>query len=73
MKKIFWNVGIEIYEDGTVKAAVLRSREAASQPSTTYKRNQWMEAVSLWCGSKAEAQGAVIGALALNRKLEVAA
>jgi hypothetical protein len=32
MKTRFWNVLVETYEDGTVKAAVLRNRETEYQP-----------------------------------------
>ena len=73
MKSRFWNVGIEIYEDGTVRAAVLRSREAASQPSDAYRREPRREIFSVWFISNVEAQGAVIEALSMNTAQEVAA
>ena len=66
MKTRFWNVGIEIYENGTVRAAVLRSREAASQPSDVYRREPGREIFSVWFVSNAEAQGVVIEALSMN-------
>jgi len=73
MKKIFWNVGIEIYEDGTVKAAVLRSREAVDQPSDGYRREPRREVFSLWFRTMYAANGAVVEALAMNMGQEVAA
>jgi hypothetical protein len=73
MKGKFWNVGIEIYEDGRVLAAVLRSREAKHQPSASYRKEPGREVFSLWYETEASAQGAVIEALAMNKKQEVAA
>jgi hypothetical protein len=73
MKTRFWNVGIEIYADGTVKAAVLRSREAEYQPRADYRKEPRREVFSFWYGTEASAQGAVIEALAMNKKQEVAA
>jgi hypothetical protein len=73
MKTRFWNVGIEIYKDGTVKAGVLRSREEASQPSDAYRLEPRREIFSVWFVSNAEAQGAVMDALAMNTVQEEAA
>jgi hypothetical protein len=73
MKKKFWNVGVEIYADGSVKAAILRSREAKYQPSVSYRKEPGREVFGLWYETEAEAQGAVLEALAMNRKQEVAA
>ena len=73
MKTRFWNIGVEIYMDGTVRAAVLRNREAASQPSDSYRREPGREIFSVWFVSNAEAQGAVIEALSMNTAQEVAA
>jgi hypothetical protein len=73
MKKKFWNVGIEIYEDGNVKAAVLRSREANYQPSAAYRKEPGREVFSLWYETEMTAQGAVLEALAMNRKQGAAA
>jgi hypothetical protein len=73
MKKKFWNVGIEIYEDGRVLAAVLRSREAECQPQAGYRKEPRREVFSLWYETEASAQSAVIEALAMGRKQEVAA
>jgi hypothetical protein len=73
MKKKFWNVGIEIYQDGIVKAAVLRSRTAEYQPQAAYRKEPGQEVFSLWYETFAEAQGAVLEALAMNRKQEAAA
>jgi hypothetical protein len=73
MKTRFWNVGIEIYEDGSVKAAVLRSREAEYQPSAAYRKEPGREVFSLWYETEAAAQGAVLEALAMNKGQEVAA
>jgi hypothetical protein len=73
MKARFWNVQIEISADGTVKAAVIRSREAEYQPSVQYKRDQWREVFSLWYETEAAAQGAVIEAKAMEKKERVVA
>jgi hypothetical protein len=73
MKKKFWNVGIEIYEDGTVKAAVLRSREAEYQPSAVYRKEPGREVFSFWYETAVNAKGAVLEALAMNKKQAVAA
>jgi len=73
MKAKFWNVGIEIYEDGTVKAAVMRSRVATIQPADGYRREPRREVYSVWFISYLEAQSAVIEALEMNVTQEVAA
>jgi hypothetical protein len=73
MKTRFWNVGIEIYEDGRVLAAVLRSREAKYQPSVAYRKEPGREIFSLWYETEEAAQGAVLEALAMNKKQEAAA
>jgi hypothetical protein len=73
MKKIFWNVGIEIYEDGTVKAAVLRVKEADKEPSDFYMRGISREVFRLWFATEEEANEAVRNALAMNENMEVAA
>ncbi|MDR1174564.1 MAG: hypothetical protein LBK83_03710 [Treponema sp.] len=73
MKKKFWNVGVEIYEDGRVLAAVLRSREAEYQPSASYRKEPRREIFSLWYETEAEAQGAVLEAKAMNKKQGAAA
>jgi hypothetical protein len=73
MKKKFWNVGIEIYEDGRVLSAVLRSREAKFQPSADYRKEPGREVFSFWYETEVTAQGAVLEALAMNRKQEEAA
>jgi hypothetical protein len=73
MKKKFWNVQIEVYTDGRVLAAVLRTRTAGTMPRDVYVHNPGREVYSLWYGSKDEAQGAVLEALAMNKKQEVAA
>jgi hypothetical protein len=73
MKTRFWNVGIEMYADGTVQAAVLLSREAAYQPSATYRKEPGREVFSFWYETEAMARSAVLEALAMNKKQEVAA
>jgi hypothetical protein len=73
MKKKCWNGGIEIYADGMVLSAVLRSREAKYQPSVRYRKEPGREFFSLWYETEASAQGAVIEALAMNKKQGVAA
>jgi hypothetical protein len=73
MKKKFWNVGIEIYEDGTVKAAVLRDREAKYQPSASYRKEPRREVFSLWYETETAAKGAVLEALAMNVERRVVA
>jgi hypothetical protein len=66
-------VQVEIYRDGTVKAAVLRSRWAKYQPSVSYKKDQWREIFSFWYDSEVAAESAVFEALVMNTKKEVAA
>jgi hypothetical protein len=73
MKRKFWNVQIEVYEDGRVLAAVLRSKEAAIMPRDVYVRNPGREVFSLWYGSEAEAGDAVVQAKAMAAGKEVAA
>jgi hypothetical protein len=73
VKARFWNVGIEIYADGTVKAAVLRGREAECQPRAGYRKEPGREVFSFWYGTEAEAQGAVTEALAMGGKQGAAA
>jgi len=73
MGKLFYCVEIEIYEDGTVKAAILLSREATSKPSDIYKLEPSREIFKLWFTSAIEAGCAVIEALAMNMVQEVAA
>jgi hypothetical protein len=73
MKTRFWNVQIEILGDGSVKAAVLRSREAKYQPSAVYRKEPGREVFSLWYESEEDARGAVLEALAMNVKQGVAA
>jgi hypothetical protein len=72
MKK-FWNVGVEIYEDGTVKAAILRDRKAKYQPSVSYRKEPGREIFNLFYETEADAQGAVLEALAMNKKQGAAA
>jgi hypothetical protein len=73
MKVKFWNVGIEIYEDGRVLAAALRNREAECQPREGYRKEPGREVFSFWYEIEADAQGAVFEALAMSRKQEAAA
>jgi hypothetical protein len=73
MKTRFWNVLVEIYGNGTVKAAVLRSREAEYRPRQTWRDEPGREVFSLWYETEASAQGAVIEALAMSRGQEAAA
>jgi hypothetical protein len=73
MKRQFWNVGIEIYQDGIVKAAVLRSRAARAIPGDGYVQNPGREVFSLWFSDEAEARGAVIEARAMSKRQEAAA
>jgi hypothetical protein len=58
----FWNVQIEAYEYGAVKAAIVRGREAPAMPRDRYKRDIGREVYSLWFGSEAEAEDAVVEA-----------
>jgi hypothetical protein len=73
MKTRFWNVQIEMYEDGTVRAVVLRNRVTTDIPRDVYVQNPGREVFSLWFEREAEAQEAVIEALVMNRKQEAAA
>jgi hypothetical protein len=71
-KRKYWNVQIEQLKDGTVKAAIVRSRWYALLPWDTYSADVGREVWSIWLKSEADAQGAVIEALAMNKKREVA-
>jgi hypothetical protein len=73
MKKKFWNVQIEMYEDGRVLAAVLRSKEAAVMPHDVYVQNPGREVFSIWCDSEAEAEEAVRQAKAMATSKAAAA
>jgi hypothetical protein len=73
MKARFWNVGIEIYEDGSVKAAVLRNREAECRPRSGYRKEPGREVFSFWYETEAAALGAVIEARAMGKGQEAAA
>jgi hypothetical protein len=66
--KKFWNVGIEIYGDGRVLAAVLRSREAECQPRAGYRKGPGREVFSFWYGTEEEARNAAAEAKALGGK-----
>jgi hypothetical protein len=68
MKRRFWNAEVEIYEDGSVKAAVLWSREAESKPADRRVENPGREVFSLWFESEGEAQDAVVEALAMGKR-----
>jgi hypothetical protein len=73
MKKIFWNVAIEIYKDGIVKAAVIRNRLTTTQPKDTYVRQPMREVYSVWFKSKIEANKAVFEALGWNTEIQAVA
>jgi hypothetical protein len=73
MKKRFWNVGIEISVDGTVKAAILRSREAEYRPGTAYRKEPGREVFSLWYETEEAARRAVGEARAMGKGREAAA
>ena len=74
MKTRFYCVDIEIYEDGTVKAAILRNRFADIQPSDDCKPQPKRVVYSVWFSSEVEARGVVFEALGWNeKKVEVAA
>jgi hypothetical protein len=73
MKKLFWNVQIEMYDDGTVRAAILRTRAAVAMPRDVYVRNPGREVFNLWFKTEVEAQGAVLEALAMSKGQEAAA
>ncbi|MDR1218968.1 MAG: hypothetical protein LBK73_05090 [Treponema sp.] len=71
--KRYWRVQVEVYEDGAVKAAVLGSRKAEAMPRDGHVENPRREVFSLWYESEVTAQGAVLEALAMNKKQEAAA
>jgi len=70
MKTKFWNVGIEIYDDGTVKAAVLRKRFKERQPKDLYIQQPNCEVYSVWFNSELAAHNAVNEALNWNEGKE---
>jgi hypothetical protein len=59
MKKIFWNVLIERDADGTVRAAVVKSRASKKIPRDRHESNQWREVYSIWFDNETEAKEAV--------------
>jgi hypothetical protein len=71
-RRVYWNVVVEVYENGTVKAAVLRSRETKYQPSASYRKEPGREVFSLWYETEAAAQGAVLEAKAMEIQEAVA-
>ena len=73
MKTKFWNVVIQIIDDGTVKAAVLRKRFFERQPKDTYIQQPNCEVYNLWFASAEEADNAVLEALGWNEKKETVA
>jgi hypothetical protein len=73
MKTRFWNVQIEMYENGMILAAVLRSRDVATIPRDVYVQNPGREVFSLWFESEAEAQEAAFEAFAMRKEQGVAA
>jgi hypothetical protein len=73
MKTRFWNVLVEVYRDGTVKAAVLRNRDAEYQPPASYRKEPGREVFSLWYETEAAAQDAVLEARAMSKKQGAAA
>ena len=66
MKTRYYNVQIEVYAYGAVKAAVMRSKLAGTLPDDGYVENPDREVYSLWFGSKVEARDMVAEALAMN-------
>jgi hypothetical protein len=72
MKKKCWNVQIELYADGSVKAAVLRAWTAEAAPQDGCVQNPGREVFSLWFESEAAARGAVVEALAMSERREAA-
>jgi hypothetical protein len=68
MKRRFWNAEVEIYEGGSVKAAVLWSRKAETKPADRRVRNPGREVFSLWYESEGESQAAVVEARALAKE-----
>ena len=58
MKKTYWNVWIEIYRDGTVKAQSMGSSLAFAKPGDYFRKSDISEGWSLWFDSKAEADEA---------------
>jgi hypothetical protein len=70
MKRKFWNVQIEQLANGTVKAAIVRSRWYALLPRDTYSADVGREVWSFWYETEASAQSAVREALAMGRKQE---
>jgi hypothetical protein len=62
-------VNLEMYASGAVKAAVIKSRLAGSQPPEYYKQEYGREIFGEWFGSEAEAQAAAAEARSLNAAL----
>jgi hypothetical protein len=73
MKKKYWNVQIEQLANGTVNAAVVRSRWYVRLPQDTYGAGVGREVWSIWFESEAEAREAVVEALSMNKKADAVA
>jgi hypothetical protein len=67
--KNFWYVLVEMYESGTVKANVIKSRLSNICPSEFYKKEYGREIFGEWFDSEAEADEAAAEARALNGSL----
>ena len=66
MKKRFWSAVIEIYKDGTVKAATLWSREAVCQPADVCRSEPGRDVFIIWFETEDAAADAVFEALCMD-------
>ena len=62
MKDRYWNVSIEVYDDGIVKAGVIRSRAAIKLPVDGYMRQPKREVYSVWFDTEETANSAAMEA-----------
>ena len=63
MRKRFWCVMSEFYDNGVVKAAIT-SRECEAKPKNTYRELPRMDAYTDWYETREEAEGAIAEARA---------
>jgi hypothetical protein len=64
MKKTFYCVQSEFYDNGMVKAAIIRQKEAVAKPANTYRSWPRMDAYQDWFENRREAERFVLKAKA---------
>jgi hypothetical protein len=71
--KRYWNVQVELYKDGTVKAAVVRNKKAGAMPCERwYDENPNRDTSRTWYEDEAGAGAAVFEILSASKALREA-